>query len=70
MYHGYIVVQEGVNLRPDEFRGIMIRIKDVAVGYYDTSMLDYRTNSLVSGYKPLRISWLPASTKSSWESRC
>ncbi len=44
VFHGYIVVQEGVNLRPDEFRGIMIRIKDVAVGYYDTSMLDYRIN--------------------------
>jgi len=44
VFHGYIVVQEGLNLRPDEFRGIMIRIKDVAVGYYDTSMLDYRIN--------------------------
>jgi hypothetical protein len=44
VFHGYIIVQEGVNLRPDEFRGIMIRIKDVAVGYYDTSMLDYRIN--------------------------
>ena len=44
VFHGYIVVQEGVQLSPDEFRGIMIRIKDVAVGYYDTSMLDYRIN--------------------------
>ena len=43
-FHGYIVVQEAVNLRPDEQRGHMIRIKDVAVGYYDTSMLDYRIN--------------------------
>ena len=44
VFHGYIVVQESVQLSPDEFRGIMIRIKDVAVGYYDTSMLDYRIN--------------------------
>jgi len=43
-FHGYIVVQEGLSLRPDEQRGIMIRIKDVAVGYYDISMLDYRIN--------------------------
>jgi len=43
-YHGYIVVQEGAQLRPDELRGILIRIKNVAIGYYDQSMLDYRYN--------------------------
>jgi hypothetical protein len=43
-FHGYIAVQEGVQLKPDELRGILIRIKNVAIGYYDPSMLDYRTN--------------------------
>ncbi len=43
-FHGYLVVQEGLQLRPDELRGIMIRIKDVGIGYYDPSMLDYRYN--------------------------
>jgi hypothetical protein len=43
-FHGYIVVQEGAQLHPDELRGILIRIKNVAIGYYDPSMLDYRTN--------------------------
>jgi hypothetical protein len=43
-YHGYIAVQEGLSLRPDELRGIMIRIKNVGIGYYDPSMLDYRFN--------------------------
>ena len=43
-FHGYIVVQEGVQLRPDELRGILLRVKNVAVGYYDPSMLDYRIN--------------------------
>lgn len=43
-FHGYIAVQEGTQLRPDELRGIMIRIKNVAIGYYDPSMLDYRFN--------------------------
>src|SRR5579883_295740 len=43
-FHGYIVVQEGAQLRPDELRGILIRIKNVAIGYYDPSMLDYRFN--------------------------
>jgi hypothetical protein len=41
---GYIVVQEGLQLKPDELRGIMIRIKNVGIGYYDQSMLDYRSN--------------------------
>ena len=44
VFHGYIVVQEGLQLKPDELRGILIRIKDVAIGYYDQSMLDYRSN--------------------------
>ncbi|HXM20498.1 MAG TPA: ATP-binding protein [Terriglobales bacterium] len=43
-FHGYIVVQEGLQLKPDELRGILIRVKDVAIGYYDQSMLDYRSN--------------------------
>jgi len=43
-FRGYIAVQEGAQLRPDELRGILIRIKNVAIGYYDPSMLDYRFN--------------------------
>jgi hypothetical protein len=43
-FSGYIVVQEGLQLKPDELRGIMIRIKNVGIGYYDQSMLDYRSN--------------------------
>jgi hypothetical protein len=43
-FHGYVAVQEGLQLKPDELRGILIRIKDVAIGYYDQSMLDYRIN--------------------------
>jgi hypothetical protein len=43
-FHGYIAVQEGLQLKPDELRGILIRIKNVAIGYYDPSMLDYRYN--------------------------
>jgi hypothetical protein len=43
-YHGYLLVQEGTQLRPDELRGILIRIKDVGIGYYDPSLLDYRFN--------------------------
>jgi hypothetical protein len=43
-FHGYIAVQEGLQLKPDELRGILIRIKDVAIGYYDQSMLDFRSN--------------------------
>jgi Histidine kinase-, DNA gyrase B-, and HSP90-like ATPase len=43
-FHGYVVVQEGRQLQPDELRGIMIRIKNVGIGYYDPSMLDYRFN--------------------------
>lgn len=43
-FHGYVVVQEGSQLRPDELRGILIRIKNVGIGYYDPSLLDYRFN--------------------------
>jgi hypothetical protein len=43
-FHGYIAVQEGTQLRPDELRGIMVRVTGVGVGLYDTSMLDYRYN--------------------------
>ncbi|OGG57687.1 hypothetical protein A2765_06125 [Candidatus Kaiserbacteria bacterium RIFCSPHIGHO2_01_FULL_56_24] len=43
-FHGYIIVQEGKQLQPDELRGILVRLKNVAIGYYDPSMLDYRTN--------------------------
>jgi hypothetical protein len=44
VFHGYIVVQEGSQLRPDELRGIVTRIRNVAIGFYDPSMLDYRYN--------------------------
>ncbi len=43
-FHGYIAVQEGSQIRPDELRGILIRIKNVGIGYYDASLLDYRFN--------------------------
>jgi Histidine kinase-, DNA gyrase B-, and HSP90-like ATPase len=43
-FSGYICVQEGLQLKPDELRGIMVRIKNIGVGYYDPSMLDYRVN--------------------------
>jgi len=43
-FEGYVAVQEGSQLRPDELRGIMIRIKGIGIGYYDPSLLDYRYN--------------------------
>jgi hypothetical protein len=43
-FSGYIVVQEGMQLKPDELRGILVRIKNVGIGYFDPSMLDYRFN--------------------------
>jgi hypothetical protein len=43
-FHGYIAVQEGAQLKPDELRGIMVRVTEVGIGLYDTSMLDYRYN--------------------------
>jgi hypothetical protein len=43
-FRGYVAVQEGKQLKPDELRGVLIRIKNVGIGYYDSSMLDYRIN--------------------------
>jgi hypothetical protein len=43
-FSGYIAVQEGKQIKPDELRGILVRIKNVGIGYYDPSMLDYRVN--------------------------
>lgn len=43
-FHGYIVVQEGKQLRPAELRGVLVRIKEVGVGYYDPTLLDWQTN--------------------------
>lgn len=43
-FHGYLLVQESKQLLPDELRGILVRIKNIGIGYYDPSMLDYRFN--------------------------
>jgi hypothetical protein len=43
-FSGYIVIQEGKQLRPADLRGTLVRIRDVGVGLYDASMLDYRIN--------------------------
>ena len=43
-FDGYLVVQEGLEIKPAELRGILIRIKNVAIGYYDGTLLDYRIN--------------------------
>lgn len=43
-YEGYIAVQEGTQLKPDEMRGVMVRIKNIGVGYYDPRFLDYPWN--------------------------
>lgn len=43
-FDGYLVVQEGLEIKPAELRGILIRIKNVAIGFYDGTMLDYRIN--------------------------
>jgi hypothetical protein len=43
-FHGYLLVQDGSQLRPAEIRGIQIRIKDVGVGYYDGTLLDWQVN--------------------------
>lgn len=42
--HGYVAVQEGKQLQPDELRGVLVRIKNIGVGTYDTTLLDYRSN--------------------------
>lgn len=43
-FHGYLVAQDGLQLKPDELQGILVRIKDVSVGPYDAGMLEYRVN--------------------------
>jgi len=43
-FHGYVAIQEGKQILPDELRGVLVRIKNVGIGYYDPSMLDYRFN--------------------------
>ena len=43
-FHGYFVVQEGRQIKPDNLRGLLIRIKDIAIGYYDYSLLGYPYN--------------------------
>jgi hypothetical protein len=43
-FHGYLAVQDGSQLRPAEIRGVQIRIKDVGVGYYDGTLLDWQVN--------------------------
>jgi Histidine kinase-, DNA gyrase B-, and HSP90-like ATPase len=43
-FHGYIAAREGKQIMPDELRGIMIRIKNVGIGYYDQTLLDFRVN--------------------------
>jgi hypothetical protein len=39
-----IAAREGQQIKPDELRGIMIRLKNVGIGYYDQTLLDYRVN--------------------------
>lgn len=53
-FHGYVIIQEGKQLLPDELRGVMIRIKNVGIGYYDPSLMDYRFN------EGPRAKWLTA----------
>lgn len=43
-FHGYLIAQNGKQLKPDETRGVLIRIKNIGIGYYDQSFMDYRTN--------------------------
>jgi hypothetical protein len=43
-FSGYLVAQEGKQIKPPELRGLLVRIKGVAVGLYDPSFLDYQTN--------------------------
>lgn len=40
-YSGYVYLQDGQAIRPMELRGLLIRIKNVAIGSYDPSLLDY-----------------------------
>ncbi len=41
---GYIVVQEGTQLKPGELRGLLIRLKGVGIGPYDGSFLSLSDN--------------------------
>jgi len=43
-FNGYLVVQEAKQLRPDELRGVLIRIREVAIGRYDPSLLGFPVN--------------------------
>jgi hypothetical protein len=43
-FRGYLIAQEGLQLRPAELRGLLVRIKGVAVGLYDPSFLDFQIN--------------------------
>ncbi len=38
---GYIYLQDGKAIEPAELRGILIRIKKIAIGYYDSTFLKY-----------------------------
>jgi len=49
---GYIYSQGGKSIYPSELRGLLIRIKGVAIGEYDKNFLDYPLN------EGPRISWL------------
>jgi hypothetical protein len=40
-FQGYIYAQEGKSITPIEYRGILIRIRNVAIGAYDKTFLDY-----------------------------
>lgn len=40
-YSGYIYLQGGQAIEPMELRGLLIRIKNVAIGLYDPALLDY-----------------------------
>ncbi len=43
-FHGYVAIQEGKQILPDEQRGVLVRIKNIGIGYYDPSTMDYRFN--------------------------
>lgn len=40
-FSGYIYAQHGKSITPVEFRGILIRIRNIAIGEYDKTFLDY-----------------------------
>ncbi len=40
-YSGYVYLQDGQAIKPMELRGLLIRIKNVAIGSYDPSLLGY-----------------------------